>query len=570
MILKGLTIIGGKTIRRQLVTGVMLVFLAVMTAFVTYLLSAQRHFLLDKARSHALIRTELLAASCRQSVMSHDITNLQEVVQSMHGDSSMCHAMIIDLGGRVLAHSDPRRVGQVLTDATSKKLLQHEGKLDCTQCHTADEIRRHSMSRDTCSAILSETPQTLEIAVPISGTNGPIAWARLARDLSDDNAHLRRIIEAAALFTLAALCFGTLVVSLMAGAVLRPLRILLRGTELLAENRLDQRLAVTAENEIGTVAKAFNNALDRLDRQTGERRRAEEDLARQVRQIQESATVLSASTASIFESVQRLARNATDAAVAVTEVTTSVEEVRHVTQMATKKATDVSARAQKAADISAIGRHSTEENVVAMNRIRQQMESIAGSMTHLSEQTQTIGQIITTADEIAAQSNLLAVNAAIEAAKAGEQGRGFAVVAQEIKNLAEQSKQATRQVRGILGDIQKATGAAVMATEQGSKAVESGVRQSSQAGESILTLAQGVGESAQAAVEIAASSQQQLIGADHVAAAMMSIKNLTAQNVASMTQLEMAAHDLNELGQRLKDLVERHETGQQQQRGESR
>jgi len=103
----------------------------------------------------------------------------------------------------------------------------------------------------------------------------------------------------------------------------------------------------------------------------------------------------------------------------------------------------------------------------------------------LSEQIQAIGEIITVVTDLAQQSNLLAVNAAIEASKAGEHGKGFAVVAQEIKSLADQSKQATEQVRKILGDIQKATGKSVLAAEQVSKAVEGGVKQTAESGESI-------------------------------------------------------------------------------------
>jgi methyl-accepting chemotaxis protein len=190
-----------------------------------------------------------------------------------------------------------------------------------------------------------------------------------------------------------------------------------------------------------------------------------------------------------------------------------------------------------------------------MQRIRQQMESIADSMVRLSEQTQAIGQIIASVDDLAAQSNLLAVNAAIEAAKAGEQGKGFAVVAQEVKSLAEQSKQATNQVRTILHDIQKATSAAVMATEQGGKAVETGVKQSTQAGESILALTGGVTEAAHAATQIAASSRQQLLGIEQVATAMESIKQSSAQNVASAKQLETSALNLNALGQKLRALT---------------
>src|SRR5207249_1896404 len=148
------------------------------------------------------------------------------------------------------------------------------------------------------------------------------------------------------------------------------------------------------------------------------------------------------------------------------------------------------------------------------------------------------------------QSNLLAVNAAIEAAKAGEQGKGFAVVAQEVKSLAEQSKQATVQVRKLLNDIQKATSAAVMATEQGNKAVEAGVKQSTEAGGSIRLLAENLGQAAQAATQIAASSQQQLVGMDQVALAMENIRQASTQNVASTKQAEVSAENLHKLGQK--------------------
>jgi methyl-accepting chemotaxis protein len=190
-----------------------------------------------------------------------------------------------------------------------------------------------------------------------------------------------------------------------------------------------------------------------------------------------------------------------------------------------------------------------------MKQIRDQMESMAESIVRLSEQSQAIGEIMLTVNDLAEQSNLLAVNASIEAAKAGEQGKGFAVVAQEVRNLADQSKQATAQVRSILGEIQKATNAAVMVTEQGSKAVEAGVQQSGHAGESVQKLSEGIAEAAQAATQIAASSQQQMAGMDQVALAMESIKTASTQNVASTKQTETAAKNINELGRKLKDLV---------------
>jgi methyl-accepting chemotaxis protein len=192
-----------------------------------------------------------------------------------------------------------------------------------------------------------------------------------------------------------------------------------------------------------------------------------------------------------------------------------------------------------------------------MNRISEQMDLIAQTVVKLSEQSQLIGGIIASVTDIADQSNLLAVNAAIEAANAGEHGKGFAVVAQEIKNLAGQSKQATLQVRNILNDIQKATSAAVMATEQGSKAVESGVTQSMQAGEAIRILGDSSNEAFQAATQIVASSQQQVNGMDQIGMAMQNINQAGTETAVSMIQSEKSARNMHDLGQKLKVMVER-------------
>jgi methyl-accepting chemotaxis protein len=282
------------------------------------------------------------------------------------------------------------------------------------------------------------------------------------------------------------------------------------------------------------------------------------NLRAQIGGMAEGATVLGSAATEIVASTAQFASSASESAAAVSETTTTVEEIRQTAQMASQKARAVSDTAQKAVIVSNGGRKSTEEAAIGMGRIRAQMDLIGESMMRLSEQTQAIGQIIATVEDLAAQSNLLAVNAAIEAAKAGEQGKGFSVVAQEVKSLAEQSRGATGRVRAILSDIQKATTAAVMATEQGSKAVDAGNRQTELAGEAIQALAGNVTEAAQAATQIAASSQQQLVGMDQVAGAMENIKQASTQNVASARQLENAARNLSDLGNRLKSLVENY------------
>jgi methyl-accepting chemotaxis protein len=200
-----------------------------------------------------------------------------------------------------------------------------------------------------------------------------------------------------------------------------------------------------------------------------------------------------------------------------------------------------------------------EEAIGGMHGIQERMGFIADRIVNLSEQSLAIADIIATVNDLAEQSNVLAVNAAIEAAKAGEHGKGFAVVAQEVKNLATQSKQALAQVKSILGYIQKATTDAVLATEQGSKAVESGVRQSGEAGEAIQLLATSIEDSANSTLQIVTSTQEQAIGMDQIAIAIQSINQASSQNVEGTRQIEAAARNLYELNQKLQQLVSRYQ-----------
>jgi methyl-accepting chemotaxis protein len=305
-----------------------------------------------------------------------------------------------------------------------------------------------------------------------------------------------------------------------------------------------------------TISVPASTSRDELAALLTTSKRMVENLRSQTQAIQEGVNVLAASAGEILSSMTLIASGAAETSSAVNETTVTVEEVKQTTQLATQKAQHVADSSQKSLQVSQIGKKSAEEAIQGMSRIREQMETIAESIVSLSEQSQAIGEIIATVNDLAEQSNLLAVNAAIEAAKAGEHGKGFAVVAQEVRSLAEQSKQATAQVRTILNDIQKATNAAVMATEQGSKVVEAGEKQSGEAVEAIRMLAESITESANASTQIAVASQQQMVGMDQVALAMESIKEASTLSVTSTQQAEQSAQNLNELGQKLKLLID--------------
>ena len=341
-----------------------------------------------------------------------------------------------------------------------------------------------------------------------------------------------------------AIALAVMISILLTQSITVPLKISVRAANEIASKDLTRDLSVYEKrgDEFGTMIQSFSKMIGIL--------------RDQMQRILDGVNVIASSSSEIFASTTQIASGSAETAAAITETTTTVEEVRQAAQLSSQKAKSLSDSAQHVAQVSQSGQKAVDETIAGMNRISEQMEIIAQTVVRLSEQSQSIGGIIASVTDIADQSNLLAVNAAIEAAKAGEQGKGFAVVAQEIRNLAEQSKQSTMQVRNILNDVQKATNAAVLATEQGNKAVEAGVKQSVQAGEAIRILTDSSAEAAQTSTQIVASSQQQLAGMDQIGIAMQSINQAGMENSASMTQAEDSVKNLHELGQKLKELVE--------------
>lgn len=266
---------------------------------------------------------------------------------------------------------------------------------------------------------------------------------------------------------------------------------------------------------------------------------------------------LNQTTSEIVAASSELSASATEQAATVAEVTATVSEVKQTSAQSIAAATSVISTSEDAFEASQRGTTAVEDSLAAMRDIQGQVEAIADKILHLSERTQQIGEIIKSVNEISEQSKLLALNAAIEAARAGDHGRGFSVVASEIRSLADQSKQATEQVGRILGEIQQATNSAVIATEEGSKRVDSGVELASRAGENIHTLTQAIRTAADAARLISSTTQQQNVGVEEVAEAMLGINAATAQTAAGLQETESAARKLAEMAVTMDQLIDR-------------
>jgi hypothetical protein len=271
--------------------------------------------------------------------------------------------------------------------------------------------------------------------------------------------------------------------------------------------------------------------------------------------LQETSNVLATTAAEILATTTQQASGATESLAAVTQTAATVDEVVQTADQAAERARTVAQSAQLAAEISRQGRQAVESTIEVIGDVRDEVDAIGERIVELAEQAQAIGEIISTVNDLAEQTNLLALNAAIEAARAGEQGRGFAVVAGEVKSLAEQSKASTARVRQILEQIQRATGGAVAATQQGNRRAAEAVRQVREAGDTIRQLTEAVGTASQAAAQIAASAGQQSTGMTQIRQAIGNIQQAAQQNLAATRQAESAAQELNRVGSRLLDLV---------------
>ncbi|MGD0196289.1 MAG: methyl-accepting chemotaxis protein [Solirubrobacteraceae bacterium] len=275
-------------------------------------------------------------------------------------------------------------------------------------------------------------------------------------------------------------------------------------------------------------------------------------------EIQRGVHDISSSTAEILGSVSTHTDGASRQSSAVAQATATVNDLRGAADQTSSRAREVAERAGESIRVSSEGTEAVAALAAAMHEIRTSASAVREELVTLSDRAQQIGLITETVNQIADRSRLLALNATIEAARAGEQGKGFAVVAEEVKDLAQQSRDATARVDAILGDVRQATRASVAASEASAEVVERGLDLTTRADEGIRKLAAIIHEAAAAAEQIATSAESQSLSMDQIAEAMAAISDDTVQFVAGARSSEAAAQRLNELSAKLSTLSERY------------
>lgn len=240
---------------------------------------------------------------------------------------------------------------------------------------------------------------------------------------------------------------------------------------------------------------------------------------------------------------------------AVNEITATVEQLNASSKQVNDKAESLAKQSKESLSVAYQGQKEIDNSIAEMDLIKKNVAEIAEDVLTLSENTNQIGAIISVVEDIANKTDMLAVNAAIEAAKAGEHGKGFAVVASEVRALADQSKKATEKITALIQEIQNSVNSTVMTTEAGGKKVDIGVSHILEAGATINNAIDTIKSTAAAANEIAISSRQESFANDQVAEAMGQINK-------GMQETSAATKNLLNIIQQLQKLVDKREVHQ--------
>jgi len=381
-------------------------------------------------------------------------------------------------------------------------------------------------------------------------------------------------------FLAGAILLGIFIAFSIARGISKPISSMASVAQQIAVGDIDHTIDLRSKDEIGSLAGAFRqlitymkelaDAAERIasnDLTVKVAPKSEKDvlsnsfktmtlnLGTMVRQMGENATQLVAAATEVASSAEEMSRGAKDQTDQMTQIATAIEEMTATIVESSKNAGEASEGARGAANTAGSGGQVVSDTIQGMQRIASVVRESAESISKLARSADQIGEIIGVIDDIADQTNLLALNAAIEAARAGEQGRGFAVVADEVRKLAERTGKATGEITGMIKGIQDETEEAVKSMETGIQEVDKGRELADKAGNSlneIVAMSQRVTDMIQ---QIATATNEQSTAAEQISKNVENVSSIVRESASGAQQSAAAAEELNRQAEGMQRMV---------------
>jgi methyl-accepting chemotaxis protein len=313
--------------------------------------------------------------------------------------------------------------------------------------------------------------------------------------------------------------------------------------ERLSTGDLTSTIVADSEDETGQLLKAMNNMAGNLKKMIGE--------------VKSSAETMASASQELSASSEQMTKEITGQTSRSTQIATATEQMSQTVVDVAKNATSIASSATDTAKTAKDGGAIVSKSVEEVQAIARSVSDSARTIGALGEKSKQIGEIVGVINDIADQTNLLALNAAIEAARAGEQGRGFAVVADEVRKLAERTAKSTSEIAGMINGIQEEVEGAVKSMDEATRQVEVGVKYTEQAGGALDTIVTSVGQLHSMIQQIASATEEMSSASEQVSGDIQAIANSSNEMSSGAAQISQSSADLAKLATDLHIIVDR-------------